>query len=263
MATDRPLALVTGASSGIGAALADRFAQSGHDLIVVARRADRLESLAARIRDRDGIEVTPITADLSAPDAAASLAARLDADGHRPDVLVNNAGFGRHGRVDRTPAEDLASMVRLNVGTLADLTRRLLPAMIERRRGGVMNVASTAAFQAGPGMTVYFATKAFVLSFSEGLAHELRGTGVRCCCLCPGPTETEFGEAAGMSGMVELPAGAMTTDAVCDIAMRGWRRGDAIIVPGMVNRFGTILPRFVPRPLVRRLAAHFVSADLG
>ncbi len=255
---DRPLALVTGASAGIGDALVRRFADRGHDVVLVARRADRLEALADSVAQEHGIRAFPMPADLAAPDGPERLLAALAERELRPDVLVANAGFGAWGRLHELDADRLASMVRLNVGALADLARRLLPAMLERRRGGVLTVASTAAFQPGPYMTHYFATKAFVLSFSEGLAAELRGTGVRCCCLCPGPTATEFGRAAAMEEASIFTGPLMSADRVADLAMRGWDRGRPVIVTGAVNRLGATLAPRLPRRLVRGVATRLL-----
>jgi len=211
---------------------------------------DRLDALAAALRTTHGVAAHAMAADLASDGAGADLVARLHAAGQRPDVVVNNAGFGAHGRLEAIDADRLADMVRLNVLALADLTRRLLPDMLARRRGGVLNVASTAAFQPAPCMSTYFATKAFVLSFSEGLAAELRGTGVRCCCLCPGPTATEFGVAAGMEDSNVFTGPLMSADRVADLAMRGWDRQRPVIVTGLVNRIGAALAPRLPRRLV-------------
>jgi short-subunit dehydrogenase len=255
----RPLALITGASAGIGLELARRFAATGHDLVLVARRRDRLDAIATELAATHSVDAIAHDRDLAAPDAATSLVAWLDDGGRRPDVLVNNAGFGAHGHVAELDADRQRDMVQLNVLTLTELTRLLLPAMLERRRGGVLNVASTAAFQPAPYMCTYFATKAFVLHFSEGLAAELRGTGVRCCCLCPGPTATEFGVAAGMEDSNLFTGPLMSVDRCADLAMRGWDRRRPVIVTGAANRIGAWLAPRLPRRLVlavgRRLLA--------
>lgn len=248
--SDRPLALVTGSSAGIGVALARRFAARDHDLVLVARREDRLVALAEELRAAHHADVTVHARDLAAPGAAADLVADLHAAGRHPDVVVNNAGFGAHGRVAELDARRQRDMVQLNVLALAELTRLLLPAMLKRRRGGVLNVASTAAFQPAPYMCTYFATKAFVLHYSEGLAIELRGTGVRCCCLCPGPTATEFGAAAGMEDSSIFTGPMMSADRCADLAMRGWDRRRPVIVTGQMNRIGAWLSPRLPRRLV-------------
>jgi short-subunit dehydrogenase len=193
----RPVAVVTGASSGIGSDLARELARDGYDLVLVARRAEPMERLAEELKAY-GSSAIVIAADLSKPGAATSLAGELDSLGLAVDVLINNAGVGGHGRFDCTDFVRLGEMLQLNVVALTELTRLLLPGMVARRRGRVMLVASTAAFQPGPQMAVYCATKAYVLSFGEAIAYELKGTGVTITTLCPGATATEFSRAAGV-----------------------------------------------------------------
>jgi uncharacterized protein len=189
------VALITGASAGLGAEFARQLSKRGCRLVLAARRKDRLDSLAAELGHARSVEI-----DLSGEDAAAELIRNLSDAGETVDLLVNNAGFGLHGRFDKADPKRLRQMVDLNCGALTDLCREVLPAMVERRSGAILNVASTAAFQAGPGMAVYFATKAYVLSLSEALHEEVRRFGVRVTALCPGPTRTEFGEVAGFKG---------------------------------------------------------------
>lgn len=190
--------LITGASSGIGAAFADALAPRGAQLVLTARDAVRLEAVAGRARRR-GAAVVTLTADLAAPEGVASLLQRLEADGVSVDHLINNAGAGVQGHGTAVPVERQLQVIDLNVRAATALALRLLPAMVARRRGGILNLASLAAFQGMPNLSVYAATKAYLLTWSEALHFELRGTGVRCTCLCPGPVDSRFFDAAGMS----------------------------------------------------------------
>ena len=192
-------ALVTGASAGLGVHFAEALAAEGHDLILTARRLDRLEALAARIRARHGVKVETIAADLAEPGGAAALVAEISKRALAVNTLINNAGFGLSGAFAAQDPARLGGMIELNCRALVELCHAVLPGMIQMRSGGILNVASTAAFQPGPGMAVYYATKAFVLSFSEALHEEVRRQGVRVAALCPGPTLTEFFDAAGTS----------------------------------------------------------------
>jgi short-subunit dehydrogenase len=198
MATSaRPVALITGASAGIGAALAREAANDGHDLVLVARRREPMEALAAELKST-GAEITVIPADLNLPGAAAALMKTVEQRGLAIDTLINNAGLGDTGRFDQENPERILSMLQVNIITLTELTRLVLPQMVARKRGKVMLLASLAAFQPGPGMAVYYATKSYVLSFGRAIGHELRGTGVTITTLCPGPTTSEFAEVANM-----------------------------------------------------------------
>jgi uncharacterized protein len=183
------------------------------------------------------------------------LVEQLAADEVSVDVLVNNAGFGAVGAFAETPAERLLDMVQVNLTALTHLTRLLLPPMIERRRGGVLNVGSTAGFQAGPGMAVYYATKAFVLSLTEALSDETAGTGLRLTLLAPGPTQTEFAAAAQMESALLFHLGTMSAAAVARAGYRGFRAGKRIVIPGFLNRLGAFMVRFVPRAVARKVAA--------
>ncbi len=245
--------LVTGASSGIGKELSRCFARDGSRLVLVARRSDALESLAAELRQASGIEAVVVAADLARPDAAARVLSQIERDGLEADVLVNNAGFGAQGLFAQLPLDRQIEMVQLNVTTLTHLTRLFLPGMIARRRGGILNVASTAAFQPGPHMAVYYASKAFVLSFSEALSEELSGTGVTATALCPGPTATGFGEAARMRRTPLFRLLTMSASSVAKAGHRGFRRGRAVVIPGVRNRVLTFSVRLVPRWLSRRI----------
>lgn len=245
--------LITGASSGIGLELARLFAADGSDLILVARREAELQALADDMSASHGISARVMTEDLSDPAAPQRIADRLAADGVAVDVLVNNAGFGLRGPAAELDLQRQLDMLQVNVTALTHLTRLLLPQMIARRQGGVLNVASTAAFQPGPRMAVYYATKAYVLLFTEALAEELGGTGVTVSCLAPGPTATEFADRADMQDTLLFKAGAQGADAVARAGYDGFRRGKVIVVPGLKNRLIALSVRFSPRPLVRKL----------
>lgn len=251
----RPLALVTGASSGIGRALALRLAREGFDLMLVARRQAELTALAGELAP-SGARAEALAVDLSAPGAIAAVAAAL---GTRDlDLLINNAGFGVFGMFADNATERELAMIDLNVRVLTELSKRLLPAVI-RARGGIINVASTAAFQPGPWMAVYYATKAYVLSLSEALAEELADRGVRVMALCPGPTQSGFQGAAAMerSGLLRMPL--PSAEWVADAAWRAWRRGRRVCVPGWMNRSMVLSVRLLPRrwttALVRMVSA--------
>ena len=230
--------LITGASAGIGWELARQFAADKSNLVLVARRRERLEELAAELRKQHGVEALVVPADLGRADAPQAIADQLVRDGLAIDVLVNNAGFGALGPVAELDVGRQLEMIQVNVAALTHLTRLLLPAMIERRRGGVLNIGSTAAFQAGPFMAVYYATKAYVVSFSEALADELASTGVTVTCLCPGPTVTEFAETAKMGDALLFKLQTMTAQAVAQIGYRAFRRGKLLVVPGWINYLG-------------------------
>ena len=246
--------LITGASAGIGWELARQFAADKSNLVLVARRRERLEELAAELRKQHGVEALVVPADLGRADAPQAIADQLVRDGLAIDVLVNNAGFGALGPVAELDVGRQLEMIQVNVAALTHLTRLLLPAMIERRRGGVLNIGSTAAFQAGPFMAVYYATKAYVVSFSEALADELASTGVTVTCLCPGPTVTEFAETAKMGDALLFKLQTMTAQAVAQIGYRAFRRGKLLVVPGWLNYLGTLGVRWIPRSLARGIA---------
>lgn len=252
-------ALVTGASSGIGVAIADRLAAEGHALVLVARRRERLESLATELRDRHAVAVEVVACDLAGAAERARLVSVVNARGRVVEVLVNNAGFGSRGDFVSNDRERMLGMVRLNVEAVVDLTGRFLPGMVERGRGAVINIASTAAFQPLPGAATYAASKAFVLSFSEAIRTEARGTGVTVTAVCPGPVRTEFSETAGMSGVEDTTPDAiwMTPEEIAVAALEGAGRDKRVVVPGALNRAQSILGQHSPRalalPLVERL----------
>jgi uncharacterized protein len=248
--------LITGASSGIGLDLADLFAEKKHALILVARREDKLREVAVSLREKYGVGVEVLAADLAKREAASALCAALKQRGLTVDILVNNAGFGDNGTVAGLSLERQRDMLQVNVTALTELTHLLLPGMLGRRRGGVLNVASTAAFQPGAFMTVYYASKAYVLSFTEGLAEELRGSGVTATCLCPGATVTEFAKEANMTNSRLFKMGAMRSKDVARAAVDGFLTGKTIVIPGIKNKLGAMSVRWTPRWMVRRLVAY-------
>jgi len=251
---------VTGASSGIGYELAKILAREGHDVALVARSADQLAKISADLQDDFGVRALVVVADLSDPEAPERVFEQLREAEFRVDVLVNNAGFGTMGRFSRSDTAAQVDMVAVNVSALTHLTRLYAEPMAQRGHGRIMNVASTAAFQPGPFMAVYFATKAYVLSFSEALAEELRGSGVTVTALCPGPTVTGFQKRAGME---HAPIGGrmVTGDAasVARVGYAGMMKGRRVVVPGLANRVGAFLPRLFPRALATRVVARMTA----
>ena len=245
-------ALITGASSGLGAEFARQLGARGHDLTLVARRGDRLEALAGELREAHGIGVTVLIADLETSPGVDAVVARLREKAAW--LLVNNAGFGSNGRFqDLDPMRERAE-VALNVSALHSLCLAAAPGMVRTRRGGIINVASTAAFQPIPYMATYAATKAFVLSLSEGLAGELARYGVRVMALCPGATRTEFGGVAGNDDILERGMPMSPADVV-GIGLRAFDRGDAVCITGLHNRLGSLGARVLPRAAMRRITS--------
>ena len=250
-------ALVTGASSGIGEALARCFAEGGHRLVLVARSADKLAALASRLQGEQGVVVTVLPADLAAPGAAGRLAATLRRRRLAIDVLVNNAGVLEHGAFAGMSTRRAQELVALNVAGLTDMLAHFVPPMVARGRGRVLNVASIAAFQPVPGLATYAATKAYVLSLTESLAEELRGSGVTATALCPGITATHMLTRAVQANaqLARLPQ-ALIGD-VGEVAAEGYRAcmaGEVVCVPGVVNRAATLAARAAPKWLLRRVA---------
>jgi short-subunit dehydrogenase len=256
MAEDRRWSLVTGASSGIGAELARVLAARGHSLVLTARREERLLALAAELREKHGVEAEALGFDLEDPAAPQALFAAVEGRGLTIHTLVNNAGFGLRGRFATLPADEQAAMVEVNVAAVTKLARLFLPGMIERRRGGILNVASTAAFQAGPYMAVYYATKAYVLSLSEALHEEAKPHGVTVTALCPGPVPTEFSARASlqMTRLVKMRAMTLSAAEVARAGVEGYEAGRAIVIPGLANRIGALGARLGPRALARKIA---------
>jgi short-subunit dehydrogenase len=245
----KKVALITGASAGLGVEFARQLSERGHRLVLVARRKERLNQLAKELG-----KARAVALDLSRAGAADKLIADLQAHGEVVDVLVNNAGFGLIGKFAQLDAKRERQMIDLNVGTLTDLCRAVAPTMIKRKSGAILNVASTAAFQPGPKMAVYFATKAFVLSLSEALHEELKPHGIKVSCLCPGPTRTEFGEVAGFGGNGLFDRVAMESPAVVRAGLDGLEKNKAVVVPGFLNKLTANSGRFAPRSVVRRVA---------
>jgi short-subunit dehydrogenase len=246
--------VITGASSGIGAEIARVFAERDYALVLVARREERLQALAAELKAARHVAVETLTYDLEDREAPADLVEDLGQRGIQIHTLVNNAGFGLRGRFASLPYERQIAMIGLNVTALARLCRLTLPGMIERRWGGILNVASTAAFQAGPNMAVYYATKAFVLSLSEALHEEAKPHNVVVSALCPGPTETEFASHADVEMTRLFKFGAMSAAEVAKAGVDGYEAGRAVIVPGATNLLGVIGAQLAPRAMVRKIA---------
>lgn len=255
-------ALITGASSGLGAEFAVQLAARGHDLILVARSEDRLTALAERLTAEHGVRAHVLVQDLSEPDAAGQIAGRLAARGLSVDLLVNNAGFGTCGRFEDIEADRDHDQVMVNVVALVDLTHALVPGMLERGTGAVVNVASTAAFQPSPYFAVYSAAKGFVLNFGLALRQEYRGRGIRVLTLCPGPVDTPFFDAIGTRKAAIT--GSMTTpEPVVRAALRALDRDRAYVTPGLGNALSAhLLPRR-PRTLVAALAERVTRKVLG
>jgi hypothetical protein len=252
MSAARPVTLITGASAGIGSALAEVFAQHGHELVLAARRTPELDRLADKLAASGAPRPTVLSLDLAQAGAGDRIAAELSTRGLAPRNVVNNAGFGLIGpAVELDRAEQIA-MIDLNVRTLTDLSLAFIPSLVEHR-GGILNVASVAGFLPGPGMAVYYATKAFVLSFSEALHYELKARDVRVSVLCPGPVPTEFQARAGIKrrrSVMDRPVEEVARDGYV-----GLMRGRRVIVPGWQNRFVARIPRFLPRGLLLDLVA--------
>jgi uncharacterized protein len=249
VSTLKPIVLITGASAGIGEAFARIFAAHGQESVLVARRADRLHALADEIEKGGAPRPAVLPSDLGAADAPARLADALDARRLEPAVVVNNAGFGMRGRAADLGCAEQIAMIDLNVRVLTDLSLRWVDSMT-RHRGGVINVASIASFFPGPGMAVYHACKAYVLSFSEALHQELASRGIRVTVLCPGPVPTEFHERAGIDER-KLPRRLVrSAQRVARDGYEGFIRGERLVVPGFANKVVTVLPRFVPRAML-------------
>ncbi len=247
-------ALVTGASSGIGLEIARQLARRGADLVLTARREDRLSALAAELRAQHGVDVRVVPADLAAPDAAVALYARTEGEGLPVDILVNNAGLGAWKAFADAPWETTASLLQVNVTALTQLTRLFVPRMIARRRGHVMNVASIGAYTPTPWFAVYAASKAYVRNFTEALDHELQGTGVRACCVCPGGTATGFLDQAGQQLKSGRGALLMPASRCAEIAVDKMLGGRRTVVTGFSNALGMWLLRFVPRRWIPAIA---------
>jgi uncharacterized protein len=251
--------LVTGASSGIGAAIARELASRGHSVTLVARREERLKSLATELETEHRVPAEVIACDLGDEAARESLATELRNRGRAVEVLINNAGFGHQADFARSPHKRMVEMVRINVEAVVDLTSRFLTGMVDRGRGSVINIASTAAFQPLPGSAVYAASKSFVLSFSEAIRTELRGSGVSVTAVCPGPVRTEFMDVAGFEEGVQDNTPSivwMSPEDLARHAVEGAAHDRRVVVPGALNRAGALAgqhsPRAVALPLINR-----------
>jgi|SRR5579864_4856361 len=246
-----PTAFITGASSGIGLELARIFARHGFNLVLLSRNRAQLHELAASL---SGTNAHVIAKDLSHPRAPQEVFEELQEKSIPVDVLVNNAGFGQHGKFSEIELETGLEMIQLNITALTALTRLLLPEMLARKSGKIMNVASTAAFQPGPLMAVYYATKAYVLSFSEAIANELSGTGVTVTCLAPGATKTDFARRASMEDSRLFRMGAADANSVAEAGFDGLMKGKTLVIPGTRNKILAQSVRFGPRKLVTAIS---------
>lgn len=245
----RPVTLVTGASSGLGAEFARLCAKRGDEVVLAARRKERLDALAGELGNAHAVSI-----DLAREQAPNQLVSELEWRGLRVETLINNAGFGLAGRFADLPLARQREMLDLNVVALTELTHLVIPAMREKGQGAILNVASTGAFQPGPGIAVYFATKAYVLSFTEALHQELKGSGIMVSALCPGPTATEFGAVAGVSNEQFQKFSASAAE-VAAAGLKGLGRNQAVIVPGLMNKVSAQSNRLLPRAVMRRIVA--------
>ena len=244
----RPIAVITGASSGIGEEFARQLASRGYDLVLVARRIDRLEKLAGTLHNVHLVDCVPFKADLARPEERDRFCEALEPDKGRLEILVNNAGFGTHGFFHETDLRRELELINVNCAAPVHLTKRVLPWMLERRRGFIVNVASLSAFTPGPVMAMYFASKAFLLSFSEALWEECRDTGVNVLALCPGPVRTEFQGTAGISSKARSSGTApVAVERVVDDTLRGLFDGKRVVIPGYQARIAAMLSRFMPK----------------
>ncbi len=255
--------LVTGASSGIGRELAKCFAAEGCRLVLLARKRHALQALADELHQAHRTQAEVLPADLAQPATPARICEHLRLNGTKVDVLVNNAGLGAYGQFAALPVERQLEMMQVNVTTVMHLTRLLLPGMIQRRHGGILNVASTAAFQPGPGMAVYYATKAFVLSFSEAIAEELAETGVSVTALCPGATATNFAQAASAQFSRLFMRSAMSAESVARIGHNAFRKGQVVAIAGTRNRLLGLAVRLAPRSMVRKVVKRLNAVSVA
>jgi uncharacterized protein len=251
------VALITGASGGLGAEYAKLFAADKHDVALVARRLDRLSALSAKLEKAHGIHAIAIAADLGTPAGPSQVLKEVERRGLEVEFLVNNAGFGTTGRFAELDAAREAEMVQVNIAALLTLTRALLPAMINRKKGRILNIGSTAGFQPGPFMATYYASKAFVNTFTEALSYELKGTGVTATVSCPGATATEFAGVAGTDKTRLFKSGVASAEQVAREGYRAMMAGKAMVVHGARNKFGVQILRVSPRAAVRAIAASF------
>ncbi|MEI6061128.1 MAG: SDR family oxidoreductase [Bacteroidota bacterium] len=246
--------LITGASGGIGYDLALLAAAEGRNLVLAARSASKLDQVAAEIRKNNKSDVIVIAVDLSDTAGVQTLIKEISGRNIQVDILINNAGFGDFGDFAKADLAKNLEMIRLNISALTQLTHTFLQGMLKAGSGRIMNVASTAAFMPGPGMAVYYASKAYVLSFSEALTRELKGTGVTVTTLCPGPTDTGFALSAGLGkSLLHRILPAATSAQVAHAGYKAMMKGKAIEIPGFMNKLSSVSPRFIPRSMVRNM----------
>jgi short-subunit dehydrogenase len=250
--------LITGASSGIGLEFASLFAKDGYHIVLTARNEDKLQEIADKLKTEHGVNITILAKDLSNPNGAEELTSELVANGIEVDVLINNAGFGAYGPFNESSWQEEKDMIQVNIMALTTLTKQLLPGMIKRNSGKILNVASTAAFQPGPLMAVYYATKAYVLSFSEAINYELRNTNVRVTALCPGATETNFEKRASLESSRLFQSGAMDAKEVALTGYKALMENKPLSIPGFKNKALANLVRFLPRKTVLKIV-HYVQ----
>jgi len=248
-------ALITGASSGIGLELARLFAGDGYDLVIVARREELLNKVADELMGKFGVKVTVLPKDLTEKDSPLEIYKHLKEGGKEINIVVNNAGFGAVGEFTELDYERQINMINLNINSLVSLTRLFLPDMIKQNYGGILNVGSLAGFQPGPYASVYYATKAFVLSFTEGLKEELKDSNIMVSCLCPGPTNTEFLEISSIDESSMFKFGTMRAREVAKEGYDGFKNGKTIVIPGLLNNLLPFIVRITPRVLARKITA--------
>jgi uncharacterized protein len=253
-ALSAPSVLITGASSGIGFELAKLFARDGYRLFITARRSERFDRAASELRPLATAGVEPIADDLADPAAPARIAAELNQRGVVPDILVNNAGFGTHGPFAESDESQQLQMLQVNVVALTHLTHLFLPAMLARGSGRILNVSSTASFQPGPYMAVYYASKAYVTSFSQALGYELRSSNISVTALCPGPTITEFQKRAGIENSPLFQNNTMTALEVAKLGYAAMLRGQPIAITGAKNKLLAMAGKFAPRSFTTKVA---------
>lgn len=247
-------ALITGASGGLGEEFAQLCAADGNDLVLVARSKEKLEILGKELATKHNIRFTVLPHDLSLPDAVQKLTEELKSGNIEPDILINNAGFGAYGLFHETSYAQEKNLIAVNIAALTELTKCILPAMVKRGSGCVLNIASTAAFQPGPLMAVYYASKAYVMNFSLALSEELKGTGVTVTCLCPGPTKTGFETNANLGNSRLFRLGSMNANTVAKIGYDAMNCGKSLVVAGLRNKIGAFMTRFIPRMLAAKIA---------
>ena len=251
--------LITGASSGIGWELAKLFASDNSNLVLAARREDRLEELSDLLKSEFGVDVFIMPTDLSKKTAPRQIFSKLRKEGIQIDVLVNNAGFGARGSVLELDTGLQMEMIQVNVAALTHLTRLFLPGFVERGRGGILNVGSLAGFQPGPNLAVYYATKAYVLSFTEALSEEITNPNIKITCLAPGPVRTEFGRKSELDDSLLFKLSLMDVEPVAKAGYEGFRKGKVIVIPGIKQKITPFMGHFIPRSLVRKIVKSLQS----